>query len=52
VAIYENSSSISKDEQQNFVINGKKDEVVGMITTCISREIRSHTSRINRPNVV
>jgi len=41
-----------KDDQQKFVIDGKKDEVVGVITTYISREIRFHTSGIDCPNNV
>ena len=37
------------DSQETFVIDGKKDEVVGVITTYISREIRFHSSRIDYP---
>jgi hypothetical protein len=33
-----------KDDQVKFVIDGKKDEVVGVITTYISQEIHFHTS--------
>jgi hypothetical protein len=32
----------SKDEQLKFTIERKKDEVVGVITTCILREIHFH----------
>ena len=42
--------SYLKDDQQKFVINGKKDEVVGLISTYISREICFHTSNIDCPH--
>ena len=35
-----------------FIINRKKDKVVGLITTYISREIHFHTSDINCPHVI
>jgi hypothetical protein len=39
-----------KDEHENFIVNGKKDRVVGVMTTYISREIFFHASRINYQN--
>ena len=39
------------DDQKKFVINEKKDKVVGIITTHISREIHFHTSEIHFPHV-
>ena len=35
-----------------FIINVKKNEVVGVITIYILREIRFHMNRIDRPLVV
>jgi hypothetical protein len=32
-----------KDYYNKFIINGKKDEAIGVINTYISREIRFHT---------
>jgi hypothetical protein len=40
------------DDQMKFVVDGKKDEVVGVITTYISWEIQFHTSGINFPHQV
>ena len=40
------------DAQKKFVIDGKKDEFVGVITTYISCEIQFHTSRIDCPHEV
>ena len=40
------------DDQAKFVINAKKDEVIGAITTYISCEIRFHTSGIGCPHEV
>jgi len=38
------------DTVVKFVIGGKKDEAIGVITTYISREICFHTSRIDGPH--
>lgn len=40
------------DDQAKFIINGKKDEAIGVITTYISHEIRFHTSQIGYPHEV
>ena len=40
------------DDQAKFGVNEKMNEVVGILTTYISREIRFHTSDINCPCVV
>jgi hypothetical protein len=40
------------DDQVKFVIDDKKHEAVGVIMTCISWEIRFHTSGINCPHQV
>jgi hypothetical protein len=36
-----------KDDQVKFVVDGKKDEAIGVITTYISQEIHFHTSKTN-----
>lgn len=41
-----------KDDQLKFVVDGKKDDVVGFITTYTSKEIFFHTSRIDCPHEV
>jgi hypothetical protein len=41
-----------KDEHEKFIMNGKKDEVVGVMLTYIYREIHFHTSEINLLNQV
>ena len=46
-AILDQSNALAK-----FVINRKKDEVVGVITTYISQEIQFHTSGIDCPHDV
>jgi hypothetical protein len=40
------------NNQENFFVDGKKDEVVGVITTYILREIQFHLSGINFPHQV
>jgi hypothetical protein len=40
------------DDRENFAIDGKKDESLGVITTYISREIHFHISGINYPHQV
>lgn len=42
----------SSDVATKFVVDGKKDEVVGVSTTYISPEIRFHTSGIDFPHVI
>jgi hypothetical protein len=37
------------DDQEKYIIDGKKDEVVGVITTHILWEIHFHLSGINHP---
>jgi hypothetical protein len=39
-----------KDDSRKFIIDGKKDDVVGVVTTYISREIHFHTSGIDCQN--
>jgi hypothetical protein len=39
-------------DQKKFVVDGKKDEVVGVIMTYILREIRFHLSGIDCPHQV
>jgi len=39
-----------KDDKHKFVIDGRKDEVLGVITTYIFREIHFHTSGNDYPN--
>jgi hypothetical protein len=41
-----------KDDQMNFIIDGKKDEALWVITTYISQEIHIHTSGIDFPHEV
>jgi hypothetical protein len=41
-----------KDDQQKCIIDGKKDDTIGVITTYISREIFFHISRIDYPHHV
>jgi hypothetical protein len=40
------------NNQVKFIINGYKDEALGVITTYISREIRFHTTGIDFPHEV
>ena len=40
------------NSQEKFVIERKKDEVVGVITTYMSRAIQFHTSGIDFPHEV
>ena len=42
----------SSNDQAKFVIDRKKDEVAGVITTYISREMQFHTSGIDCPHEV
>jgi hypothetical protein len=37
------------NDQEKFVVDGKKDEAIGVITTYISREICFHLNGINYP---
>ena len=41
-----------KHDQQKFVLDGKKDKTMEVITTCILREIHFHTSGIDCPHKV
>ena len=41
-----------KYDEQNIVIDGKKDDAIEFITNYFSREIHLHTSGIIYPNVV
>jgi hypothetical protein len=50
VVVYEDCDSRLIDDQVKFVVDGKKDEVVGVITTYILWEIRFHMNGINYPH--
>jgi hypothetical protein len=40
------------NDQTNFIVDGKKDKVVGVITTYISQEIHFHINGIDYPHQV
>ena len=40
------------DDQEKFVIDGKKGEAIGVITTYISQDIHFHISGIDYPHAI
>jgi len=48
-ALWQLQNTVVPDKHNNFMVNSKKEDV-GVVTTCISREIRIHTSGIHCPN--